>query len=377
MTTGAGKHQPVTGVYPAARLVSATGATEAASPEDAGQQLAGGTFFWLDLESQDSARLTQFGRSLQLDGAVAATLEDTGRSPDPGMVIPAASARRPSFAASADAIQALVLASGGQALTAAAIPVRIVYTGQFLLTVHSGPCPALDQARQQYDALREAAKSDGSEVLFLVLDGLVGSFEPQLLALDARLDEIQVELLTGSRRGAEADLLAYRRWLSAAVQAMGWYTGDLEDVSAVGIGQLPGMGPSAQGRFDRHYAHVTRMTHAAQGYRDEAGEALGQYSANISGRQGQVINVLAVISVVFLPLTFLTGYFGMNFDVVTQDLKTVWIFILLGNVLPAASVVLGIVLFRRWIARLGVPKIVPAAEPAVKPEPARTEPGPT
>lgn len=61
-------------------------------------------------------------------------------------------------------------------------------------------------------------------MLFLVLDGLVGSFEPKLLALDARLDEIQDELLTGSPRGAEADLLAYRRWLSAAVQAMGWYT---------------------------------------------------------------------------------------------------------------------------------------------------------
>lgn len=50
-----------------------------------------------------------------------------------------ASSGRPSFAASADAIQALVPASGGQAPTAAAIPVRIVYTGQFLLTVHSGP----------------------------------------------------------------------------------------------------------------------------------------------------------------------------------------------------------------------------------------------
>lgn len=81
------------------------------------------------------------------------------------------------------------------------------------------------------------------------------------------------------------------------------------------------MGPGAQGRFDRYYARVIRMTHAAQGYRGEAGEALGQYSASISGRQGQVINVLTVISVIFLPLTFLTGYFGMNFDVVTQDLK--------------------------------------------------------
>ena len=293
------------------------------------------------------------------------------------MATAAASARRPSFAVGAGAMQALVLASGGQAPTAAAIPVRIVYTGQFLLTVHSGPCPALDHARHQYDGLRKAAKSDGSEVLFLVLDGLVGSFEPQLLALDARLDEIQDELLTGSLRGAEAELLAYRRWLSAAVQAMGWYTGDLEDVNAAGIDQLPGMDPGAQGRFDRYRARVIRMTHAAQGYRDEAGEALGQYSASISGRQGQVINVLTVISVIFLPLTFLTGYFGMNFDVVTQDLKTVWIFILLGNVLPAASAVLGFVLFRRWVVRMGFPKIMPAAEPAGKPGPAGTEPGPT
>ena len=66
-------------------------------------------------------------------------------------------------------------------------------------------------------------------------------------------------------------------------------------------------------------------------------------------------------------MTFFTGYFGMNFNVITQDLNTVWFFILLGNLIPAASVVLGFVVFRRWLTRLGIPALRPARRPAARP----------
>jgi CorA-like Mg2+ transporter protein len=80
-----------------------------------------------------------------------------------------------------------------------------------------------------------------------------------------------------------------------------------------------------------------------------------------------VINFLAVIFAIFLPPTFITGYFGMNFDVLTVDLNTFWIYILLGNLLPAASVVVAIVLFRRWVTHLGIPRILPTRRPAGQP----------
>ena len=238
--------------------------------------------------------------------------------------------------------------------------------------MRSEPCPALEQARHRYDALRDEGKADGPLVLFLVLEELARSYEEQFLALDGRLDEIQVELLTNSSRDSQNEVLAIRRRLADAVQSLGWYTGDLDDLIAAGVAELPGLGPGAQTHLDRHRQRVVRLTDAAREYREEAREALGQFSQNVSGRQGQVINFLAVISAIFLPLTFITGYFGMNFDVLTVDLNTFWIYLLLGNVLPAASVLLAIVLFRRWVTRLGIPRILPRSRPA-RQQPAEPE----
>ena len=359
-------HRLGRGTHPAARLVGVSGARDLATPRDVERQVAAGGFFWLDLESLDGELLGQFGRSLRLGTSAIAEPEDTGQPA--GMVMGTARARqRPSLTVAGDIIQALVSAAGGLAPDAAPIPVRIVYTAEFLLTVHAVPCPALEQARHRYDGLRDDGKADAPLVLFLVLDDLAGSFEEQFLALDARLDEIQVELLTNSSRGSQAEVLAIRRRLADAVQSLGWYTGDLDDVIAAGVAQLPGLGPGAQAHLDRHRQRVVRLTDAAREYREEAREALSQYSENISGRQGQVINFLAVISAIFLPLSFITGYFGMNFDVLTQDLNTFWIYILLGNLIPAALVVVAIVLFRRWVTHLGIPRILPTRRPAGRP----------
>ena len=90
------------------------------------------------------------------------------------------------------------------------------------------------------------------------------SFEEHFQALDARLDEIQVELLTNTSRGSQAEVLAIRRRLAEAVQSLGWYTGDLDDLTAAGVAQLPGLAPGAQAHLDRHRQRVVRLTDGAR-----------------------------------------------------------------------------------------------------------------
>ena len=97
------------------------------------------------------------------------------------------------------------------------------------------------------------------------------------------------------------------------------------------------------------------MQENGRNIREQAKDALSHYSEFVAGRQAQVINALTIVATVFLPLSFLTGYFGMNFHILTADVQTtLWQFILLGLLLMIASAALSLLLIRRLEQRLGI-----------------------
>ena len=244
MTTPAANDQLGTATPPVTRLVTTvTGAVEPATPRDVEQRLAAGGFFWLDLESLDPRRLEQFGRSLRLDASATAGPEDTGQSSGPA-IASTGLPQRPSVAAFGDSIRALVPTAGGPAPGEAGIPVRIVYTAGFLLTSHSGPCPALEQARHRYDALHQEGKADGPLVLFPRARRTRGQLRAAVPGAGCAAGRIQVELLTSVSSDAQAEVLAIRRRLADTVQSLSWYAGDLGEMNAGDVGQLAGIAPA-------------------------------------------------------------------------------------------------------------------------------------
>jgi hypothetical protein len=93
--------------------------------------------------------------------------------------------------------------------------------------VHASSSPALRRARDRYGLLHDHAKTDSALVRFLVLDSLVASFEPRLLALDQRLDEIQLTLLGSSPPELHDEVVGILRTLTEFVQGLNWYDIDL------------------------------------------------------------------------------------------------------------------------------------------------------
>ena len=185
------------------------------------------------------------------------------------------------------------------------------------------------------------------------MDALLGSFRSQLLALDDRLGEIQLGLLRRATPEVHDELIQILGLITESIQELGWYTYDLAE-SAETADALPGMRHGAQKLLDRHRQRVIRMSENLKDIREEAREALSRYSDHVAGRQARVLHALTIVATVFLPLSFITGYFGMNFATLTGHVQnTFWEFILLGVLLLIVSVGVSLLFIRRLELRLG------------------------
>ena len=293
------------------RLVDTAGHDgSAATPADVAKRVQADRFFWLDLEGLSGKELLEFCKSLRL-------------SPDTVDIV-AHGTPRSAFRRVADSLVALApwVTDSDPLASENAVYLCLVLTDKFLVTVHTTACKPLQRVSTGLSSVTDKdAKDHAARVMFLILDSLIDSFKPQLLAIDDRLAEIQLELLRGSgSRAVHEELVKILGVLTDGIQEFGWYAYDLEDVAG-SVDRLPGTHPVLQRLLAAHRRQVDRMTDNAREIREEAKDELSHYSATMANRQARVIDRLTIVATVFLPLSFVTGYFGMNFETLTSGVQ--------------------------------------------------------
>jgi magnesium transporter len=95
------------------------------------------------------------------------------------------------------------------------------------------------------------------------------------------------------------------------------------------------------------YDHLIRLTETIDSYRDLLTGAIDAYQSTVSNRLNAVTKQLTVIATIFLPLTFLTGYFGQNFAWMVDAVGGEAAFWALGVGLEVFALALLLGLFRR------------------------------
>jgi magnesium transporter len=338
------------------QLIEAAGVDSGINANHAAQLLKAGSFFWLDLAGVPPERMAEFSGALGLDADAQAYLVDRDQ--------------RSAFTETDDGFRWVSYALGeNRDLT----QIRAVFTRSFLVTVHDEPCRGLDDARNRHQRLRASEQDDGPLVLFMVLDALVNTFESVLPLLAAQLDRLETAILVGlPMPGYLQQVLEVRQLLTPIMRALAPYRRDL--VSILGdVDRLPGMQTGSQRYFESHRGHVIALYDAGKDCRDETRDAMAAFSSATSERQGQVINWLTIVAAVFLPLTFVTGYLGMNLSTITH-LHGALTFTLLAIVLPSVIAVFTVVLLRFLIHRMGV-RLIPARAQRTAPISSITESG--
>jgi magnesium transporter len=229
--------------------------------------------------------------------------------------------------------------------------VHCFYSERYLVTVHRGPVAAVSAAR---DAVQrhQGGRPLPLLVLYRVLDGLVDSMFPYLDSLDDRIDELQERIFTTPDPEDLAAMFAMKREL---VEVRRVVTPQRDMIAAIIVGRasLPGMTRDMEHYFRDLYDHLIRVSDLTDSYRDLLSGTMDAYLSMTNNRMNSVMKQLTIIATVFLPLSFLTGFFGQNFGWMTDRITTLSDFVAYGAGTELLAVVLLFWLFwkRGWLRR--------------------------
>jgi magnesium transporter len=304
-----------------------------------GQHLPTDCFFWLDIEGASAEELKAVGTALQISEPTLSWLPRFGQ--------------RARLEASK---QQTRISTWGVGASGLPVEVHILFTESWLLSVHEGVGSSMDRARSLYKHFVQMMEKRAFFGLFIVLTELVGSFDPLLERLDESLYALEEQIIQAPKEAQIEQLVRLRRqlWeLHRLWEPQGLSAKEL----SVAIKGLPGTSEQAEQLLD-YAEHIADLVDRINDLRQRATEALESYGTSVSNRQSQIINRLTIISAIFLPLTFLTGFFGMNFQWMIDRQKSMASFFLLGVGLFLVVLTATFSLFRRrgWLGEKKVKK---------------------
>jgi Mg2+ and Co2+ transporter CorA len=324
-----------------AMIVDALGIKLARTAAAVREQMAAKKFFWLDIFSGGASPeiLNELGLE-PTDTAWALRFGQTGR-----MTIGRQTLRATTWLAgpSGDLLE-----------------VHLLSTPRYVLTLWNGDAAILDEIRQQFAERVSGLEQSPYHAAGILLQLLLGTLDHVIRDLDLGLDDLRLRL---DRDFNPVDFVAQARRqqkLQSIVANFSRFSSAVR-TAIVGVEVVSGMDLRGAEELNDYSEQVEDVEEQFRERRRWMSDIMHEYAAAIAQRQGEQINRLTLVSLIFLPVTALTGFFGMNFNWMIDAIGSPSAFFILGVALPILSVMLTMAwLVHRGIMRLRWPSFIAA-----------------
>jgi len=221
----------------------------------------------------------------------------------------------------------------------------------FVLTFQEGrPGDCFDPVRQRLRSGKGPLRAKGPDHLaYALLDGMVESYFPVLERFGDRLESLETRISSRPTpshlthlHAVKRDLLTLRRALWPLREALNWLLRETN----------PLVGAETRVYLRDTHDHALRILDMLETYREVASDLGGIYLSCVGNRTNEIMKVLTIISTIFIPLSFVAGIYGMNFDpdrspLNMPELRWYWGYpFSLGLMAAVAAALLG--MFWRW-----------------------------
>ncbi len=223
------------------------------------------------------------------------------------------------------------------------LEVHIYIGGDAVVTVRQAHCEQLADVRRRFEKHEAGAEQF---VVYRVLDALTDSFFPVLTHIDDAIDDLQEEMIAQPTDEQLHRIFAIRRKL-VEMRRVVTPERDIFARAIDDIGNIPGFEAGQRDYFRDVYDHLIRISDLIDSYRDLLSGAMDVYLSTVSNRLNGVMKQLTVVATIFLPLTFVTGFFGQNFGWLVRHISSPGAFVALGIGGVVVPLAIMLVLFRR------------------------------
>lgn len=191
--------------------------------------------------------------------------------------------------------------------------IGIIFGHGFVVTVQEeAEHDCLDCVRERIRRSRGAIRGKPSDYLaYAILDAVIDGFYPVLEVMGEQLEQMEIDA-TETKKPMSRQIHAIKRQLLTVRRAI-WPQRDL--LNTLLREESEHVSADTRLYLRDTYDHAVQVMDMVETFREIASGLMDLYLSGVSNRMNEIMKVLTIISTIFLPLTFIAGVYGMNFDV--------------------------------------------------------------
>jgi magnesium transporter len=182
---------------------------------------------------------------------------------------------------------------------------------QFLITIYHGASRSISKVEQVCERNHQVLAEGTASLLHRLVDAMVDNYRPEIDKLQQRLDKLETEVFEKPNPKLARQILDFKRDVASLRQVV---LPQRDAVGRLARREFPSISEQLAYRFRDVHDHLVRLSDEAMFFQDRISGILDAHLAAVSNQLNSVMKVLTLISTIFLPLTVLTGMYGMNVD---------------------------------------------------------------
>jgi magnesium transporter len=181
----------------------------------------------------------------------------------------------------------------------------------YLVTVHTGESRSIERVSKVCGQNSMALGEGAAALMHRIIDVMVDDYSPEIDELTERLDAIEKEVFERTNPRLAREILDFKRDVSSLRRVV---QPQRDVVGRLARREFPFIDEQIAYRFRDVHDHLVRLADESMFFQDRITSLLDAHLSMVSNQLNSVMKVLTVIATVFMPLTFITGLYGMNVD---------------------------------------------------------------